>query len=70
MEAATHPYGDNFSIVVPVDYPLHTPEKPFCYDSTCPDKEDEILIAEVNQFVQNGLMTPDEATDFVAGRGI
>jgi hypothetical protein len=61
---------DNFSIVVPVDYRLHTPEKPFCYDPTCPDKEDELLIAEVARFVTDGLMTRYEATDFVAGRGI
>jgi len=61
---------DNFSFVVPVDFRLHTPEKPFCYDPYCPDKEDRFLIAEVAQFVTDGLMTSDEATDFVEGRGI
>ncbi len=64
------PFADNFLPVVPVDYRLHTPEKPFCYDPTCPDKEDELLIAEVAQFVTDGLMTPEEATDFVRGKGI
>ncbi len=61
---------DNFSIVVPVDYSLHAPEKPFCYDSQCPCHEHDLLTAEVNVFVQAGLMTPEEATNFVAGRGI
>ncbi len=60
---------DNFSIVVSVDFPLHTIEKPFCFFA-CPCHEDELLIAEVAQFVRDGLMTPNEATDFVAGRGI
>ncbi len=62
--------ADNFSFVVPVDYELHTPEKPFCYDGNCPCHEDDVLIAEVSLHVQDGLLTPDEATDFVNGRGI
>ena len=61
---------DNFSIVVPVDYLLHTPEKPFCFDSQCPCHEDDLLIEEVSVFVSEGLITSQEATDFVAGRGI
>ena len=61
---------DNFSIVVPVDYLLHTPEKPFCFDPMCPCHEDDLLIEEVSLHVQDGLLTMDEATDFVAGRGI
>ena len=61
---------DNFSIVVPVDYRLHTPEKSFCYDNTCPCKEDQDAISQVAAWVADGLMTPDEATEFVKGRGI
>lgn len=61
---------DNFAYVVPVDYELHTPEKPFCYDQSCPCHDDELLIAEVSVHVTDGLLTPDEATDFVEGRGI
>ena len=65
------PYGDNFAFVIPVeDVLLHTPEKPFCWDSTCNCHEDELLIAEVAEAVFNGLLTPDEATDFVAGRTV
>ncbi len=61
---------DNFAYLVPVDYDLHTPEKPFCYDQRCPCHEDELLTAEVSLHVQDGLLTPDEATDFVKGEGI
>ena len=61
---------DNFSIVVPVDYLLHTTEKPFCYNDRCPCKENQEDIAQVAQFVTDGLMTPDEATNFVKGKGI
>ena len=61
---------DNFAYIVPVDYVLHTPQKPFCYDATCPCHEDDLLIEEIYLHVQGGLMTPDEATDFVRGKGI
>jgi hypothetical protein len=61
---------DNFAYVVPVDYELHTPEKAFCYDETCDCHEDDVLIFQVSLYVQDGLLTPDEATDFVKGRGI
>ena len=63
-------YGDNFIPVIPVDEMEHTPGKPFCWNGLCPCHEDEELISEVAEHVSNGLMTPDEATDFVAGKGI
>lgn len=63
-------YGDNFIPVIPVDDVEHTPGKPFCWNSACPCHEDEELISEVAAHVQDDLLTPDEATDFVAGRGI
>ncbi len=61
---------DNFAYLVFVDYVLHTPEKPFCYDPECECHEDEVAIYQVSLHVQDGLTTPDEATDFVNGRGI
>ncbi len=62
--------ADNFMYVVPVDYLLHTPEKPFCYDETCPSKEDQEAITQIAAWVADGLITSGEATDLVAGRGI
>ena len=50
---------DNFTYLVPVDYELHTPEKPFCYDQSCDCHEDELLIFQVSLHVHDGLMTPD-----------
>jgi len=49
---------------------IHTPGNPFCYDETCGCHEDPELIAEVTDAVNQGLLTPDEATHFVAGKTI
>ena len=61
---------DNFTYLVHEDYELHAPEKPFCYDQSCSCHEDELLLFEVSLHVADGLLTPDEATDFVKGKGI
>ncbi len=64
-------FGDNFTLVIPVeDELIHSEETPFCWDSTCPCKEDQDAITTVAQHVQDGLFTPQEATDFVNGRTI
>lgn len=63
------PYGDNFVPVVPVDYKEHTVDRPFCWDN-CPCHEDYEAIVQVAQYVTDGLMTSEEATDFVKGCGI
>ncbi|OLB53648.1 MAG: hypothetical protein AUF64_04005 [Chloroflexi bacterium 13_1_20CM_54_36] len=65
---AIEPYADNFIPVVPVDHIEHTEENPFCYDAACDCHEDDEAIAAVYQAVQDGLITPEEATDFVLGR--
>jgi len=72
MQTTIKSYGDNFAFVIPVeDELLHTPETPFCFvDPQCPCHEDHTLIAEVSEFVAQGLMTPAEATDFVAGKTV
>lgn len=46
---------------------LHTPTDPFCQDPSCPCHEDPLLIAEVAAQVENGLLTPTEATRLVKG---
>ena len=62
---------DNFSYVIPVeDDPINTLETPFCADPTCACHEDQDAIDLVAQYVERGLMTPDEATDFVGGKQI
>lgn len=62
-------FADNFIPVISSDV-LHSPVHPFCSDEKCDCHEDETLIAEVAAFVQDGLITPDEATDFVNGKTI
>jgi predicted HD phosphohydrolase len=61
---------DNFTYLIFVDPLLHTSEKPFCYDARCACHEDDVAICQVSLHVQDGLMTPDEAADFVRGKGI
>ena len=61
---------DNFIPVVPVDYKDHTQEKLFCWNDSCPCREDQENIAQVAKWISDGLMTPEQATDFVRGRGI
>lgn len=65
-------YGDTSIIVVPMeDEILHTPENLFCLiDPSCPCHEDPLLIYEVSFFVQEGLLTPLEAMDFINGKMI
>ena len=55
--------------VISVDDVYHTDEWPFCYaDPDCCCHEDQESIAMVNAWVQQGLMTPEEATNFILGR--
>jgi hypothetical protein len=57
-------------IAIPMEDDLaHTAEHPFCFsDDQCPCHQDFLLIAEGAQAVTDGLLTPGEATSFVAGR--
>lgn len=56
-------------IVIPMEDELvHTADTPFCSDSTCPCHSDPDLIAEVNEQYENGLLTPEEATNYVLGK--
>jgi cytochrome c1 len=62
-------YGDNFIPVIPIDYPEHTEGKPFCWNGSYPcHEEDHEAIARVAQWVEDGLLTPDEATQYILGR--
>lgn len=59
---------DNFAYVIPVDYAEHTDDNPFCWDVTCDCHEDDVIIYAVYLAVQDGLLTPEKATDFILGR--
>jgi hypothetical protein len=48
---------------------IHTDDHPFCgTDPTCGCHEDSALIAEVNEAVEQGLITPEEATLIIQGK--
>lgn len=63
---------DNFIPVVPSLDPLtHITTQPFCkYDPACICHEDAENIGVVNEQVQDGLVTPSEATRIVKGTQI
>jgi len=55
--------------VIPVDDVYHMDYNPFCYtDPHCPCHEDQEAINRVNAWVQQGLMTKEEATNYILGR--
>jgi hypothetical protein len=61
--------GTTVPVVLIEDDPIHTNKHPFCsMDPHCLCHEDPVLITEVAHFVEDGLLTPDEATSFVAGK--
>lgn len=63
------PYGDNFILVIPVeDELIHTDRRPFCLNPSCGCHEDPILIGEVNEQYQSGLLTESEATRLIEGK--
>ena len=56
-------------IVIPYEDDLtHSDESPFCPDGSCPCHEEQARIERVREAVAQGLLTPDEATDFVSGK--
>jgi hypothetical protein len=61
---------DTVPYLVYVDHLLHTDAKPFCFDETCDCHDDDVAVYQVSLYIQDGLMTPEEATEFVKGRGI
>ena len=50
------------------DTTVHTVDHPFCYDPDCSCHENMEAIALVNSWVQQGLLSREEATNFIAGR--
>ena len=60
---------DNFAYVILVDTTLHTDVRPFCFaDPFCPCHDDHEEIQKVAAWVMDGLMTEEEAVQFIAGR--
>lgn len=63
------PFEIDYPIVIPMeDNLVHTANSPFCSDPTCPCHDDPDLIAEANVLYQDGLLTDEEAMNYVLGR--
>ena len=60
---------DNFSYIVLVESTYHTDEQPFCFtDGNCPCHEDQEAVKRVEEWIQEGLLTPQEATNYISGK--
>lgn len=56
-------------VIIVDDLPYHTEDKPFCPDWACIcHEENQEAIARVAQWVEDGLITPQEATQYILGR--
>ncbi len=55
-------------VILMEDLIIHTDDHPFCGDPTCPCAEDPELLAELAHQVEEGLLTPAEATHVVKGK--
>ena len=56
-------------IMIPMEDPIiHTDDHPFCRDPPCPCAEDPELLAELAHQIEEGLLTPAEATNIVKGK--
>ncbi len=51
-----------------IDTTVHTPDKPFCYDPLCTCHANQKALDHVQQWVQDGLMTEFEASEYISGR--
>ena len=50
------------------DPTVHTPDHPFCYDPKCTCHTNQEALKAVWQWVNDGLMTEAEASDYISGR--
>ena len=63
------PYLGSIILVVSVPDPrTHSIAHPFCFvDKNCPCHSDRYQVNKVNEYVYQGLMTEEEARNFVQG---
>ncbi len=66
----TRPFADTFISDIPGGTKEATESKPFCWNSACDCRTDQDAIAQVQQYVQDGLLTQGEATNFINGKTI
>ncbi len=69
MAPSPHHHDQPPYLVLMEDPVIHTTEHPFCStDPTCGCHEDPELIAEVYAAVEQGRITPEEATLIIQGK--
>ena len=61
--------GDEY-YVTPVDPTIHTDDNPFCDDMSCPCHENQDDVNDLNDAVQDGLASTQDADNIYHGRTI
>ncbi len=65
------PQQEQTPIVISMEDPiLHAVDCPFCRDETCPCHEDQEVLESLSRQVQDGILTPAEATTIALGKTI
>jgi hypothetical protein len=59
--------GEEYYVYPVEEWPLHTPDHPFCDDLTCPCHEDQDAINDLNNCYQDGLVSRDDADRIYRG---
>ena len=62
------PYADNFIPVIPAGLAIHTEQRPTCSDTDCPCYD--AIRQELQQYYQDGLVSPGDATRILEGRQV
>jgi hypothetical protein len=50
------------------DTTVHTPDNPFCYDPLCACHSNQKALERVQHWINEGLMTEHEASEYISGR--
>jgi len=62
---------DPLPVVIQEDDPIHVGSYPFCADPACPcHEESDFINGQVAIGVEQGLLTPAEATNIVSGKQV
>ena len=67
-ESTSDELGEEYYAYPVEDFPVHTPENPFCDDMTCPCHEDADAINDLTGYYHDGLVSREDADRIFRGQ--